>query len=156
MQPFCLRFGEEVNTSLSQQLHRSTTYGTRGVGVGWDWRLHFNCAYQNIWIFGQMLGKRERCVFGIRERGKIKKMRNRRKTMENYRMGALFTILWMKHWLFTMAFSSAANCTLSNLWSKWSNLSSFLIQCNDLNEWKKLPLISSVILKVIRADRSYG
>lgn len=32
MQPFCLRFGEEVNTSLSQPLHRSTTYGT---GVGW-------------------------------------------------------------------------------------------------------------------------
>lgn len=32
MQPFCLRFGEEVNTSLSQPLHRSTTYGT---GVVW-------------------------------------------------------------------------------------------------------------------------
>lgn len=79
MQPFCLRFGEEVNTSLSQQLHRSTTYGTRRVGVGWDWRLHFNCAYQNIWIFGQMLGKRERCVFGIRERGKIKKNEKQKK-----------------------------------------------------------------------------
>lgn len=35
MQPFCLRFGEEVNTSLSQQLHCSTTYGTWRVGVGW-------------------------------------------------------------------------------------------------------------------------
>lgn len=30
MQPFCLRFGEEVNTSLSQQLRHSTTYGTEG------------------------------------------------------------------------------------------------------------------------------
>lgn len=33
MQPFCLRFGEEVNTSLSQQLRHSTTYGTEG-GAG--------------------------------------------------------------------------------------------------------------------------
>lgn len=32
MQPFCLRFGEEVNTSLSQQFHHSTTYGVEGGG----------------------------------------------------------------------------------------------------------------------------
>lgn len=34
MQPFCLRFGEEVNTSLSQQLHHSTTYGIEDGGGG--------------------------------------------------------------------------------------------------------------------------
>lgn len=50
MQPFCLRFGVEVNTSLSQQLHHSATYGTGGGGVGGEHerRLHFNCAHTGI------------------------------------------------------------------------------------------------------------
>lgn len=59
MQHFCLWFGEEVNTSLSQQLQRSTTYGTWGDGGGGS--------IVHIRVFGQTLRKRERYVIEIRE-----------------------------------------------------------------------------------------
>lgn len=60
MQPFCLRFGEEVNTSLSQWLQRSATYGT---GEGWWGIWRGDCTLiVHIRIFGQTLRKREPCV----------------------------------------------------------------------------------------------
>lgn len=45
MQPFCLRFGEEVNTFISQLLHHSTTHGIEGDQKR---RLQFNCTQWGI------------------------------------------------------------------------------------------------------------